>query len=201
MGALRNPQYEKFAVELSELKKPIEAYGAAGFVPHRGNAERLSRRKEVVARVRELLDEAAEFANIRRVRVLLELDRVGRANLADFFEHEMVDGKPTGRLMLRDITKLPRELTAALKSIEWDDAGKPKITLHPRNEANLALLKVAGVLPDDDTGTRRVPSIFNELTHDDQRALIEALEDHVPAGPRVIDVTPAGESGASGTTP
>jgi phage terminase small subunit len=88
MGALRDAQWERFANELAELKSPIEAYKRAGYAPDRGNANRLAKRAEVRARVRELLDEAAEFANIRRVRILVEIDRVGRANLTDFFEAE-----------------------------------------------------------------------------------------------------------------
>ena len=83
MPALKDPQYERFACELAELKPAVEAYKLAGYAPHRGNAARLARRPEVRFRVQELLEEAAEFSDIRRVRVLVEIDRVGRANLAD----------------------------------------------------------------------------------------------------------------------
>lgn len=191
MGALRDPQWEKFACELAELKAPLEAYKLAGYLPHRGNASRLARRIEVRTRVKELLDEAAEFANIRRVRVLVEIDRVGRANLQDFVEAELAaDGKPTGRVKLKDLTQLPRELTAAIASLEYDDAGQPKIKLHDRNQANFALLKHLGGLPEDDR--RDVTNIFNLLSIDDQRALADALEAYA-GGQRTISQEVAGE--------
>lgn len=196
MGALRDPQYEKFASELAELKSPIEAYKAAGYVPHRGNATRLARRREVQSRVCELLDEAAEFANIRRVRVLVEIDRVGRANLADFFEYDV----ESRSLRLKNIKKLPRELTAALSAIEFDENGRPKIKLHDKNQANFALLKYLGAMPDDDETAKRQVNIFNLLNVDDQRALAEALE-ALPGGPAIIDQPAQGERGAGGAAP
>jgi len=177
MSALKDPQYEKFASELAELKAPIEAYKLAGFVPHRGNANRLARRPEIKARVQQLLDEAAEYADIRRVRVLVEIDRVGRANLADFYEKvstgKDVNGIEQFELRLRDITSLPRHLTAAIAGIEWDEAGRPKLKLHDKNQANFTLLKHLGGLPETD---RPDVNIFNLLSVEDQRIVVAALE-------------------------
>lgn len=179
MPALKDPQYEKFASELAELKPPIEAYKLAGYAPHRGNAARLAKRREIRDRVQELLDEAAEFANIRRVRVLVEIDRVGRANLVDFFERVSLgkDAEGTERyeIRLRDLTSLPRHLTAAVSSIEWDDAGRPKLKLHDKNQANFTLLKHLGGLPEEEK-RGDVTNIFNLLSVEDQRVVVEALE-------------------------
>ena len=156
---------------LAELKTPQDAYKAAGYVPHRGNANRLARRPEVRAYAAELLDEAAEFAGIRRVRVMVEIDRIGRANLADFFERTE-DGEG---VRLKNIKDLPRELTAALASLKFGDDGQPEVKLHDKLAANVALLKILGGLPDDDAERRNV-NIFNVLNVDDQRTLAEALE-------------------------
>jgi hypothetical protein len=190
MPALRNPKYEKFSNELAELKPLLEAFKAAGFAPHAGNATRLSKRPEVRARVQELLDEAAEFADIRRVRVLLEIDRVGRANLIDFFERD--EG---GTLRLRDLTALPRHVTAALAAIEWDDNGRPKIKLHDKNQANFTLLKHLGGLPEPE---RPDLNVFNVLSVEDQRTLadfVEALAGGTkgPGGAAALEHRPAGE--------
>lgn len=177
MSALKDPQYEKFASELAELKPAIEAYKTAGFVPHRGNANRLARRPEIKARVKQLLDEAAEYADIRRVRVLVEIDRVGRANFADFYEKVSLGkddrGKEQFEIRLRDITTLPRHLSAAIAGIEWDEAGRPKLKLHDKNQANFTLLKHLGGLPEAE---RNDVNIFNLLSVEDQRVVVAALE-------------------------
>jgi hypothetical protein len=34
----------------------------------------------------ELMEEAAEFSGVRRIAVINRIDRVGRANLSDFYE-------------------------------------------------------------------------------------------------------------------
>lgn len=178
MPALKDPQYEKFASELAELKSPTEAYKLAGYAPHRGNANRLSKRPEVRARVSELLNEAAEYADIRRTRVLVEIDRIGRANLADFFERVSLGKDDKGRelyeIRMRDITTLPRHLTAAIAGIEWDDAGRPKLKLHDKNQANFTLLKHLGGLPEPERND--VTNIFNLLSVEDQRVIVGALE-------------------------
>lgn len=178
MPALKDPQYEKFASELAELKAPTEAYKLAGYAPHRGNANRLSKRPEIRARVAELLNEAAEYADIRRTRVLVEIDRVGRANLADFYERVSLGKDEAGNeqfeVRMRDITTLPRHLTAAIAGIEWDDAGRPKLKLHDKNQANFTLLKHLGGLPEPERNDHT--NIFNLLSVEDQRVVVAALE-------------------------
>jgi hypothetical protein len=194
MPALKDPQYEKMANELAELKAPIEAYKLAGFVPHRGNANRLARRPEIKARVAELLNEAAEYADIRRVRVLVEIDRVGRANFVDFFERVPVGKDDAGavkfEVRLRDITTLPRHLTAAIAGIEWDEAGRPKLKLHDKNQANFTLLKHLGGLPEPE---RNDVNIFNLLSVEDQRVVVGALE-ALARGQAAVGGTVEGES-------
>lgn len=184
MPALLSPKHEKFACLLAEGIDRIEAYKQAGYTPDRGNANRTAGRKDVRARVQELLNEAAEYTDIRRVRVLVEIDRVGSANLADFFEPTFdAEGKRSG-YALKDITALPRRLTAALAGIEWDDDGRPKIKLHDKNQANFTLLKYLGGIPEPE---RADVNIFNVLSVEDQRALADYLEalDRGPQAPRL----------------
>ena len=165
MPALKDPQYEKFASELAELKAPIEAYKLAGYAPHRGNATRLARRPEVRARVDELLEEAKEYADIRRVRVLVEIDRVGRGNQRDYYDAE-------GKLI--PIQKLPRHLSAAIAYISFDaDGAAQQYHLHDKNQANFTLLKHLGGLPEPE---RHDVNIFNLLSVEDQRVVVQALE-------------------------
>lgn len=172
MSALRDPQYEKYAQERAAQKSPIDAYKSAGYVPHRGNCYRMDRRPEIKSRVSELLNEAAEAANIRIERIMVEIDRVGRANIIDFFEVSDKDGEK--RLVLKDLTALPRETTAAIAGIDFDAEGRPKLKLHDRNQANFALLKMLGGLPDDREPTQI--NILNALSIEDQRILADALQ-------------------------
>lgn len=177
MPALENVKHEAFALEVAEGRTLLEAHKAAGYVPDAGNAKRLRKRPEVRSRIQELLNEAAEFRNVRRVRVVLEVDRVGRANMRDYYEPEIgEDGQPTRRMKLRSLLDMPRELTAAIQEVEFGDDGQPvKLKLHDRNQANFTLLKYLGGLPEPETAKQNV-SIFNVLTFEDQRILADALE-------------------------
>lgn len=199
----RDPQWRRMAEELAELKKPIDAYKAAGYAPHRGNATRLARQPEIRAYVEELMDEAAEFAGIRRVTVVNRIDRVGRANVADFYE---IAGD-TLTLQLKNIKELPRELTDALAGIEWqivgeDTDGKPiramVAKLLDKNQANFALLKYLGGLPDEPARTQ--VNIFSALSIDDQAALADLIE-AFPAGPNRAGGETAGEHRPGGAAP
>jgi len=184
MGCLRDPSHEKFALEFVErvfsgmpkTKALIEAYRSAGFVPRHGNARRLRQREEVRRRIEELAAEASEFANVRPKRIVVEVDRIARANLVDFFE-PVLDGvgKPiAGQYQLRNLHELPREVTAALASLEYTEDGRPKIKLHDKNHANFTLLKHLGGLPED----QRAPqvNILNVLSVEDQQVLADYLE-------------------------
>ncbi len=200
MPALRDPQHEKFSIEFVELafsgnRNPlIEAFKAAGYAAHRGNAARLRRRPEVAARIQELVAEAAEFANVRAKRIIVEVDRVGRANFADFWEPEMkADDKgvpqPTGRVRLRPLDQLPRELTAAIQSLEYDEVGRPRLKLFDKNQANFTLLKHLGGLPDDARGGTTV-NILNVVPVEDQAAIADLIEAYA-----------GGEEGTGGAVP
>jgi hypothetical protein len=197
MSALRNPQWELFSRELVELelagdksarlKAYEKVYGPGSSAID--NARRLANRAEIKQRTRQLFAEALEYRDVRVASVVTRIDRVGRANLADFFEPTLDnDGnRIPGSYRLKDITALPRELSEALHSIEWDDLGRPKVKLHDKNQANFTLLKHFGGLPEDAADQRTLNlNIFAGLSVDDQRALAEALE-AIPAGTAVID--------------
>ena len=192
MPILHNFRRELFARELSEVmllglapkefaKARTKAYMAAGYAPNADNARRDANRVDVKARVSELYAKALEFRDVRPAEVVTRIDRVGASNLADFFE---ADGRT-----LKNITTLPRRLSDALASIEWDEDGRPKIKLHDKNQANFTLLKYFGGIPDNDSADRRsvnVTNIFAGLSVDDQRALAEALE-ALPGGAQHSD--------------
>jgi len=116
MGALRDWRHEKFAADYVERGLKGErtardsAFAAAGCAASKANAGRLKNRPEVKARVQEPFDRAAEFADVNRPRIVVELDRVGRGDVANF-----VESVPTAsggfELRLKDITKPPPAAT------------------------------------------------------------------------------------------
>jgi Terminase small subunit len=196
MGALVNPHHELFVREWVELeldcdpKARAKAYERAGYAPGVENARRLSNTIDVKARFRELFGQALEYRDVRIAAVVNRIDRIGRANLVDFFERG-----PEGKLQLKDITTLPRELTDALAAIEWDEDGNPKLKLWDKNQANFTLLKHMGGIAPEQTGATNVVNVgafFAGLSVDDQRALAEALE-AIPNGPEPVGSEAAGE--------
>lgn len=184
MGCLREPSHEKFAREFLEkslsgmgkTQSLLEAYKTAGYVASHANARRLRNRPEVRARIDELAAEACEFADIRLKRVAVEVDRVGRANFQDLWEPLLdKDGnRVPGEYKLRDLTTMPRELTAAIAGLEWTEDGRPKVKMHDRNQANFTLLKHLGGLPDEAPGV--TVNILNALTIEDQSAVADLIE-------------------------
>jgi len=181
MPACRDPQHERFARELSEeyLKIPpsrtpiFEAFKRAGFAPHKGNATRLSKNPEIKARVQELLEEYREYVDIRPVKALVRVDRVADAKLPDFYED---DG-----LTLKNIKTLPPRLAEAIAEVEFNENGTvKKLKLHDKNQANFALVKHFGGMPEPE---HNEVSIFNVLSIEDQRVLADFIE-ALSRGPR-----------------
>jgi terminase small subunit-like protein len=202
MAALPNAQHEVFARELAELlldyaihgrdgqaRARLEAQKRAGFASNPANARRLANRPEVKARVTELYRDALEYRDVRVAVVVNRIDRIGRANIVDLFERN-----EHGRLVLKDLTALPRELTDAIASIEWDDEGNPKLKLWDKNQANFTLLKHMGGMPAEQIAAANVNvnAVFAGLSVDDQRAIAEALE-ALPAGPQGAGTDASGE--------
>lgn len=178
-GPLRDRRYERFCLELAELKPQGDAYAAAGFSPDPSNAAKLVKRPEIIARIRELQDELVEFSNIRRERIVCEIDRVGRARIGDYYERVRVKDEATGKTRtvtrLKDPLKLTAEQQAAVQSIEVDPkTGEQKIKLHDRTAANHTLLRYLGGLPEAPAAPTF--NMFNVLPADAQRALAAALD-------------------------
>ena len=115
---------------------------------------------------------------------MTRIDRVGRANVADFYEIIVRDGEPA--LRLRNIKDLPRELSEAIKAVKHNDDGSMQLELWDKNQANFTLLKHMGGLKDEADRPVSVTNIFAGLSVDAQRTLLEALE-ALPAGSGVVE--------------
>jgi len=187
MGCLSKPQWEIYArelveVELSCMGENMEAqrealrhraYQRAGYAGNSNNARRLANHRIVKKRFRELFAEAMEYRDVRIHKVVIRIDRVGGANILDFYDEHG---------QLKPLAQMPRELTEAIKKVELDHNGRVvNIELHDKNQANFTLLKHLGGLREDRPPAANV-NILSVLSVDDQRALAEALEALPAAG-------------------
>lgn len=74
MTVLKNARHEKFAQELAKGKSQIDAYEAAGYKPDRTAASRLSTNVNIIDRLAELQEKAADVAVITAADIAKQLD-------------------------------------------------------------------------------------------------------------------------------
>lgn len=75
---LPDPRHEQFAQYLSDGMTQVAAYEAAGYVAHASNANILSKRPPIQARVEWLIRKKAEDAGLTFAgQIVVDLDRVG----------------------------------------------------------------------------------------------------------------------------
>lgn len=79
MPVLRNAKHEAFAQALAKGMKAEDAYAAAGYKPHRGNASRLSANESILRRADEIKNRVAEKAEWSAADRLLALKRIMEA--------------------------------------------------------------------------------------------------------------------------
>lgn len=153
---LRNPKHEAFARELA-ANEPIygdrtgallAAMQVAGYKPAPANGRKLRQRKDVGERILQLRAAHADFVCADIGRIVQEQSYIAFATMADFFE--VKDEK----LVMKDLTTLPRSLTCCIKEIGFDKEGRPRIKLHDKLAALAALqsYREQGPLPKEPKG-------------------------------------------------
>lgn len=136
-----NRKRERFTLELYAGKTPLEAMETAGYKPRPENARRLANSPEVRARLAELFAEERHLLQAEAMRARRERDVIAYSNIANYFEPVLGDdGKPTGRIRVKDFTGLPREIAAAIQSIKPTKLGW-EIKLHNKDAALRAIEK------------------------------------------------------------
>src|SRR5688572_15743367 len=141
MPILPNPRHERFAHELANGHSASSAYAAAGYSGHRAPASRLANRAEVQARVREILDSAAERAEVTLERVLRELARLAFANIGDILRwspRDLATGDTQPRFVLLGSDDIDDNALAAIADLTLSDTGV-RIRLHDKRQALVAL--------------------------------------------------------------
>jgi hypothetical protein len=111
-GPLKNPRWERFAVEYA-AGETMEAAYKAGFTeakgPARQHAHRLLQRPDVRARVNELMEQYAAQVGVNLAYLQHQMAQILRVNPLDLFD---ANGN------LKAINEMPREIGYAIKSIK-----------------------------------------------------------------------------------
>lgn len=115
MPVLPNARRELFAQELAKGTPQAEAYEKAGYKRDKSNACTWAAKPEIVARVAELLKEAADKNGVTIERIVAELAKIGFANMADYMKVGS-DGDP-----YLDFGALTRDQAAALQEVTVED--------------------------------------------------------------------------------
>lgn len=76
MSVLKNARHEKFAQSIAKGKSATDAYAAAGFKPHDGNAARLRGNERILSRVDEITSRVAEKAEWTAADRLVSLKEI-----------------------------------------------------------------------------------------------------------------------------
>lgn len=136
---LKNPEHEKLAREYAAGASMADAWRSIGRDPTIGNQSRTFRRPEIQARVEYLRGEFNRMAGISLAALQARLLRIADANLVDFFEADA-----SGRLRLRDLTKLPAAKTSPIAELRVESDGAVKFKTADKLHAIDSLLKTVG---------------------------------------------------------
>jgi hypothetical protein len=135
-----NRKVERFVLELYAGKTPLEAMEIAGYKPSPANARRMANSPEVRARLSTFFAQERNLIEIEVMRARRERDCLAYSNISNYFEPVIENGKPTGRVRVKDFTQLPREIAAAIQSIKPTKLGW-EIKLHDKDSALRAIEK------------------------------------------------------------
>lgn len=175
-----NRKEERFAVELYSGKTPVEAFELAGYGANKGvtlkaNARRMSNDPRIRARIREMFDREWGLASVQAEQLRHERRIIAYADMKNYFHRPYDDaGNPTGPMQPRDITQLPRHLTAAIKSIRYNKTGF-KIELHSKEASLQALEDRYDPAPDKGPGLAVQVNVNTEGS-DARERLVRRLE-------------------------
>ena len=84
MGVLKNIKHEAFAQGIAKGMSADAAYAEAGYKPNRGNAARMKTNESIVARIKELTEQAARRSAKSLDDVIAEYERIAFADLSEF---------------------------------------------------------------------------------------------------------------------
>lgn len=153
MPVLSNPRHETFCQEKAKGRTNMEAYLTAGYKGKNRNsadvtAKRLADRPEVKARLAELMEGAAEKAEVTIAEVLRELKRIGFSDIRNTVKWQtnvlgMVEDPETGQMRpaltnevaVVNSADMSVDHAAAIAEISQSDKGGIKVKHHNKVQA------------------------------------------------------------------
>lgn len=161
MPVLPNARHERFAQELAKGKSADEAYRAAGYKPHDGNAARLRGNERILSRVAEIQQRGAERAEVTVERIVRELAKIGFSDirkLVKWRSNATVVGEDpdTGADQVRafneveiiDSAQIDDDIAGAIAEVSQTKEGTLKVKLHDKRAALVDLGKHLGMFVD-----------------------------------------------------
>ena len=181
MPILKNTRHELVAHNLARGLSQEEAYAAAGFKPHRGNAARMSANESIQARVRELMAPAVEAVEVSVERVLLEMTRLA------FYDLTEVLDVGDNRITMRDPTSLPEDLRRAIIGIKSVQVGEDLHYEYKFADKQKALDQLARHLQmfKDTLVVENVFQVIQEMPDDELDRRIRELECAIKGTPQI----------------
>jgi hypothetical protein len=190
MARLRNSRHERFAVEVASMVPIARAYVLAGFPDTqwaRPNGSRLAHTPTIAARIQELREEFSKNAAIHLEYLQALLLQIATANVIDFFKTN-----ENGKVVLKPISELDRDQTAAVSALKVSELGILDLKLHNKVEAINVLLKSMGAIVERHDHTVRQ----DDTTYSDvelARWIAAKLED----GAKAVETMEPDHSGSS----
>jgi len=135
-----NRKLERFVLELYAGKTSLQAMEIAGYKSNPSNGRRLACSLEVRERLSALFAQERNLIQAEVMRARRERDCIAYSNISNYFEPVLEHGKPTGRVRVKDFTKLPHEVAAAIQSIKPTKLGW-EIKLYDKDAALRAIEK------------------------------------------------------------
>ena len=150
MPVLPEPRYEIFAQEIAKGATQVAAAEKANFSS--SYVTKLMEMPIIKERIKELLEHAAELAEVSIANVIVELKRIALANSADYYDF-------SGRHPRLDLRNISRKQSAAISEIvveeftvgRGDDAQegiRTKVKFHDKRAALVDLGKYLGMFTE-----------------------------------------------------
>lgn len=176
---LRNVKKETFSREIAANEPPVgdtrpsilAAMAASGYVPALANGRRLRNDPEVVARVKQLRKAHADFVCADIGRIVQEQASIAYADVTNYYNFG-----PNGEMTLKDLSKLPRSITCAIRKVRFDKNGNAHIELHDKPASLAAVASYRDQVPGDNAGREGnkdpVPAATAPYEHGDWAELV-----------------------------
>lgn len=125
MPILKNTRHERFAINCASGLAQNKAYSGAGFKPNRANAAKLRKRKEVDARISELVTELQKEIKIEAHELIKEIKSRYGVDMVDIAQWDK-----NGKVTLTPSKDLSAAQRKAISELRVDKTGKLQIKLY-----------------------------------------------------------------------